>query len=60
MNYGNPFLSAWMSAANAWAGTARSFWLGEWQRQQSAMVEEAIRQAVDFWTGGWMRHVGRY
>jgi hypothetical protein len=60
MSYGNPLMSAWLSGANAWAGAARSFWMAEMQRQQTAMIEEWIRQMMDFWTGGWMRHIGRH
>ncbi len=60
MGYSNPFMSAWLSGANAWAGAARSFWMAEMQRQQNAMIEESIRQMIDFWTGGWMRQIGKY
>jgi hypothetical protein len=50
----NPFLSAWLSGANMWASAARSFWAGEMQRQQTAMLNEMTRQMIRFWTGGWM------
>jgi hypothetical protein len=50
----NPWLSLWLSAANAWAGAARGFWAAEMQRQQTAMLNEMSEQIVRFWTGGWM------
>lgn len=56
MSYKNPFLSAWLSGANAWSGAARSFWLAEMQRQQNAMMQHYLSQVMDFWTGGWVRH----
>jgi hypothetical protein len=49
----NPWLSLWMSAANSWAGAARGFWTAEMHRQQSAMMNEMIRQTVRFWTRTW-------
>ncbi|HET6521409.1 MAG TPA: hypothetical protein VFG47_16545 [Geminicoccaceae bacterium] len=50
----NPFLSMWLSAANSAAGTARSFWTAELQRQQTAMMNEMIRQTMRFWSGAWL------
>ena len=49
----NPWLSLWLSAANSWAGAARGFWAAELHRQQTAMMNEMIRQTVRFWTQGW-------
>jgi hypothetical protein len=49
----NPWLSLWMSAANSWAGAARGFWTAELHRQQSAMMNEMIRQSVRFWMQAW-------
>jgi hypothetical protein len=49
----NPWMSLWLSAANAWAGAARSFWTAEMRRQQTAMINELTRQVVRFWVGGW-------
>jgi hypothetical protein len=46
-------MSLWLSAANAWAGAARSFWTAEMRRQQSAMINEMTRQMVRFWAGAW-------
>lgn len=50
----NPWMSAWLSAANAWAGAARGFWMAEIVRQQTAMMNEMARQVVRFWQGSWM------
>jgi hypothetical protein len=49
----NPWMSLWLSAANAWAGAARGFWTAEMRRQQTAMLNEMTRQMVRFWTGAW-------
>ena len=49
----NPWLSLWLSAANSWAGAARGFWTAELRRQQSAMIDEMIRQTLRFWTQAW-------
>jgi len=49
----NPWMSLWLSAANAWAGAARSFWTAGMRRQQTAMINEMTRQTVRFWTGAW-------
>ncbi|MDJ0390746.1 hypothetical protein QMO56_21755 [Roseomonas sp. E05] len=38
-------MSLWLSGANAWAGTARSFWTAEAGRQQAA----ATRQMMELW-----------
>ncbi len=50
----NPFMSMWLSGANAWAGAARGQWMAEMQRQQTAMMNEMIQQSIRFWTGAWM------
>jgi hypothetical protein len=49
----NPWMSLWLSAANAWAGAARGFWTAQMRRQQTAMINEMTRQMVRFWTGAW-------
>jgi hypothetical protein len=51
----NPWISFWLSAANAWAGAVRGLWTAEMRRQQTAMINEMTRQAVRFWTGAWDR-----
>lgn len=50
----NPFMSHWLSAANATAGTMRGYWMAEVHRQQAAMAAEMSKQAMRFWTGPWM------
>lgn len=50
----NPFMSHWLSAANATAGTMRGYWMGEMHRQQTAMAAEMSKQAMRFWTTPWM------
>ena len=49
----NPLMSLWLSAANVAAGSARSLWLAEMQRQHSAVMQELTRQMIDFWRGAW-------
>jgi hypothetical protein len=49
----NPWMTLWLSAANAWAGAARGFWTAEMRRQQTAMINEMTRQMARFWTGAW-------
>jgi hypothetical protein len=49
----NPWLSLWLSAANSWAGAARAFWTAEMRRQQSAITNEMVRQALRFWAQPW-------
>ena len=50
----NPFLSFWLSGANAAASASRGFWAAEMQRQQTAMMNEMMKQTMRFWTGAWM------
>jgi hypothetical protein len=50
----NPWMSLWLSAANAWAGAVRGFWAAELHRQQKAMATELVRQAMELWTRPWM------
>jgi hypothetical protein len=45
----NPWLSLWLSAANTWAGAARAFWTAEMRRQQTAIANEVVRQAMRLW-----------
>ena len=47
----NPWMSLWLSAANAWAGAVRGFWAAAMRRQQTAMINEMTHQMVRFWTG---------
>jgi hypothetical protein len=50
----NPWMSAWLSAANAWVGAARGFWTADMHRQQTSMMNEMARQVVRFWQGSSM------
>ncbi len=50
----NPWLSLWLSGANAWMSAGRGLWAAELQRQQTAMMHEAMRQATQFWSGAWL------
>ena len=47
----NPWLSMWMSGANAVLGSARGHAMAEAKRQTTAMTNQAISEAVRFWTG---------
>ena len=49
----NPWMSFWLSAVNSWAGAARGFWSAEMHRQQTALMNEMVRQTMRFWTSGW-------
>ena len=42
----NPFLSAWLSAANTAAGSARGFWAAELQRQKKAFAKDLAAPAA--------------
>jgi len=46
----NPFMSMWLSSANALAGRGRSAATTAIARQQSL----AIKQAARAWTGAWL------
>ena len=50
----NPFMSQWLSMANTVASTLQAHWVAEMQRQQAAFLSQMSRQAMRFWTGGWM------
>ena len=46
----NPFLSMWLSSANAVAGTVRNRVQAEGRRQATVMMNEGAKQIADFWT----------
>ena len=46
----NPFLSMWLSGANAITGSARSRALAESRRQASTMTTKSAKQMTNFWT----------
>lgn len=45
----NPFLSMWLSGANAVAGTARSRATAEARRQTATMMTQGSRQMAELW-----------
>ena len=45
----NPFLSMWLSGANAVAGSVRSRATAETKRQAAIATSRATRQMTDFW-----------
>ena len=47
----NPWMSVWLSAANAWVGVVRGSWAAEMRRQQTSMMNEVARQVMRFWQG---------
>jgi hypothetical protein len=48
----NPFLSMWLSGANAIAGSVRSRAAAEGKRQATTAMSKSMKQVTDFWTGG--------
>jgi hypothetical protein len=49
----NPFMSMWLSAANAVASRASGHATAEANRQQAALTKQATR----FWTSAWLAAV---
>lgn len=47
----NPFMSAWLSAANKVAGSARGQATAAARRQVASVQAEAAKQVIDFWSG---------
>ena len=47
----NPFMSAWLSAANKAAGAARGQATATAKREISTAQNEIAKQVTDFWTG---------
>jgi len=50
----NPFLSLWLSGANAVAGSVRARAIAESRRQAALLSAQGMRQITDFWTGAWL------
>jgi hypothetical protein len=46
----NPFLSMWLSGANAVLGSARSRAIAERKRQTATMMTKGTKQMASFWT----------
>ena len=49
----NPWMSAWLSAANRAAAPARGQAMAEMTRQQNAMMKVWTEQATRMWMGAW-------
>jgi len=47
----NPFMSMWLSGANAAIGSARGRATAESKRQANALVTQGAKQMIDLWTG---------
>ena len=45
----NPFLSMWLSGANAVAGSLRGHAAAEAHRQMQAAINQGAKAATDFW-----------
>jgi hypothetical protein len=48
----NPFMSLWLSGANAAAGSLRGQAMGQAKRQATAAMAQATKNVVDAWTVG--------
>jgi len=49
----NPWISFWFDAANSYARGIQDFWIGEFQRQQTALMQEAARQSNQTFMNAW-------
>lgn len=47
----NPYLSMWLSGANAVAGATRGHMTAEAKRQTATMMTQGTKQMIDLWTG---------
>lgn len=50
----NPFMSMWLSGANAVAGSVRSRTQAEANRQATTMMTQGMQEMLKFWSGGVM------
>ncbi len=50
----NPFLSMWLSGANAVAGSVRGRATAAAKRQTTNAMTKGVKQIVNFWSGGLM------
>ena len=46
----NPFMSMWLSGANAVIGSARGRATAESKRQANALMAQGTKQMIDLWT----------
>jgi len=54
----SPFLSMWLSGANAVASHARSQAAAEASRQAKHVTDQGSREVVKFWTNVWQSSTG--
>jgi hypothetical protein len=50
----NPFMSMWLSGANAVAGSLRGHAAGQIKREAGTAMTKATNDVFDFWTAGLM------
>ena len=50
----NPFMSMWLSGANAVAGSVRGRATAEAKRQATTAMTKGVKQMVNFWSAGLM------
>jgi hypothetical protein len=50
----NPFMSMWLSGANAAAGSLRGHAVGQAKRQAATAMTKATQDIFDAWTGGFV------
>lgn len=48
----NPWMSLWLSGANAWTAAARGQMAADVKKSQNAMAAEMTRQTMAFWMPG--------
>ena len=48
----NPFMSMWLSGANAVAGSVRGRATAEAKRQATTAVTKGVKQMANFWSAG--------
>ena len=50
----NPFMSMWLSGANAAAGSLRGHAVGQAKRQAATVMSKATKDVLDAWTAGFV------
>lgn len=48
----NPWMSMWLSGANAAAGAARGHATAQARRQVDGLMAQGVNNMLDFWRGG--------
>lgn len=46
----NPFMSMWLTGANAFAGSLRGHAMANYQRMQTQVINDLMRQSLSFWS----------